>query len=262
MLTDHLTSAPDTVATDTDRRDHSRVLPLAGLALVASLVLTACGGAPEEPTNGGPTANDVASGDKSAEPSRKSSPSDAPSTSEASDEAVEPRESNDGEYVPASADGPAKNVRKPELSEGMTQRTEEGVKATVDYFWQAIWHLSVTGDPSSLNKVIADSCGYCQEEIDYFTTIYSEGSWYVTTPSTVTDSSASLNDSSSATAWVSLDAPATTMYYSDGSKAGHSSGTSGAGWEIQLKFADGHWVIAEATIVGGSGSQSKDGASG
>ncbi|WP_153143641.1 DUF6318 family protein [Nesterenkonia halophila] len=261
MLTDHPTSATPVVPT-TSRTSRSRGLPLAGLTLAASLVLTACGGDAEEPAGGDPTATDVASVDKSTDTPGEGSPSDRPSTSEASKETAETSESNDGEYVPASADGPAKNAPKPEVPEGMTNQTEEGVKAAVDYFWQAIWYLSVTGDPSNLNKVVTDSCAYCQEEVNYFTTIYREGSWYVTTPSTVTDSSASLNGSFSANAWVSLDAPATTMYYSDGSKAGSSSGTNGAGWEIQLKFADGHWVVAEATIIGGSGARSEGGASG
>lgn len=258
MLTHHRSPNADI---PTRGRDRSRVLPLVGLTLAAALVLTACGGDAEDPAGGDPTATDSASADKSASSSGENSPSDGSSTSEASEETTKTSES-DGEYVPASADGPATNVPKPEGPESMTEQTEDGVKATVDYFWQAIWYLSVTGDPSSLNQIVTDSCTYCQEEVDYFTTIYSEGSWYVTTPSTVADSSVSLKGSSSANAWISLDAPATTMYFSDGSQAGSSSGTNGAGWEIQLKFTDGHWVIAEATIIGGSGSQSENGENG
>ena len=145
-----------------------RGAPARGLALTAALALslTACTGGeekePEEtasPTTTAPAsasdgtesegsgsegsesdgADESEGTDESTEPS-DDQPSDGESTEAGGDDS-DPSREDDGKYVPASADGPAKNVPKPQMPEEMKEETPEGAKAAVQY-WCCLLYTS------------------------------------------------------------------------------------------------------------------------
>src|SRR5699024_12344017 len=53
------------------------------------------------------------------------------------DDTTDASEVDPTEYIPASAEGPAQNVPEPNLPAVATENTEEGAKATLEYFWEA-----------------------------------------------------------------------------------------------------------------------------
>jgi len=83
------------------------------------------------------------------------------------------------EHIPASADGPAQNVPEPRLPAVATENTEEGARATIEFFWRAIDHARLTGDTELLALVSHDSCEFCQDHIVGWQERYSEGNWAV-----------------------------------------------------------------------------------
>ena len=93
----------------------ARSLVLPATAMVAAVLLTACG-----PTDDGP---DVSS----------STASEAASSSSSSEAATDKSPGSDGEYVEASADGPAQNVPKPEKPALADEESYEGAQAFLDY---------------------------------------------------------------------------------------------------------------------------------
>ena len=83
------------------------------------------------------------------------------------------------EYVPASADGPAQNVPEPRLPVSATENSDDGAKATLEYFWEAEAFASLTGNGDSLAVVSDDSCAFCHESIDGWPKNYEDGYWSV-----------------------------------------------------------------------------------
>lgn len=231
------------------------MLPLAGLTLAATLALAACSGDPEEPADdGGTGATDAAPTEESTAPSEESPSADDTESSPDNTEGSEGSDSDD-EHVPASADEPAQNVPMPEMPDEATRKSEEGVEAAVEYFWAADSYLVSTGDPNPLDSVSSDTCNFCAEEIDYFTAIYSEDSWYVSTPDEVTNVDPSITGDNSAEAIMTMNSTASAMYYDDGTKAGSEATTYDVGWLIKLRHNNDNWVITEATAIEGSGSK-------
>lgn len=271
MPTDRRTPAAlDAVAprlsADKPRLRAHRTLTFSGLALASALTLTACSGDTEDPGgDGGSAATEAAPSDGTAEPSdedgssTESGATDDGASADESDpaESSAHEDSSGGEYVPASAEGPAQNVPKPDMPADISEKTEDGVEAAVEYFWAADSYLVSTGDPSPFEPIVSESCAFCQEEIDYFTTIYSEGSWYVSTPDEVTRIAPTITGDKFAEAVISLDSTASAMYFEDGSKAGSDPTTYVMTWSIDLEYMDGQWVVTNTTAVEGSGSETK-----
>lgn len=81
------------------------------------------------------------------------------------------------EYIPASADGPAQNVPEPKLPAVATENTEEGAEATLEYFWEGIDHVRLTGEAGAITQISQDSCDFCTDLATGWEEIYEEGSW-------------------------------------------------------------------------------------
>lgn len=166
--------------------------PSRGLALSAALLLslTACNsGSPEDESTASPTTTAPASGGASSEGSgSESEGSDGAGSGEPaeSSDADSTEAGGDGEYVPASEDGPAQNVPKPEMPEAMKEETEEGAKAAVQYWWDTVTYLQETGDAGPMGIASHDSCDFCKSYAADLVGIYNDGGWHSGSKVTVT----------------------------------------------------------------------------
>lgn len=136
-----------------------RGAPARGLALTTALALTltACSGGGEQ------------------EPEETSPPSTtAPASATTGTTAEGP---GDGEYVPASAEGPARNVPEPVMPEEMKEQTPEGAKAAVQYWWDTVTYLQRTGDAAPLQAVTSEACEFCRDYADDIVDHYDSGGW-------------------------------------------------------------------------------------
>lgn len=175
--------------------------PSRGLALSAALLLglTACaGGDPEEEATASPTTTAPASasdGTASEGSSSEGSESDGPEEGPAEPSGAGPGEASDatssdadsteaggsgdgGEYVPASEDGPAQNVPKPQMPEEMKEETHEGGTAAVAYWWDTLYYLQQTGDAGPMLEVSSEDCAYCHRYASELEALYAEGQWH------------------------------------------------------------------------------------
>ncbi|WP_273416744.1 DUF6318 family protein [Corynebacterium appendicis] len=178
-----------------------RGAPARGLALTAALALslTACTGGeekePEETASPSTTSPASASQGTGSESSgAEGSESEGAEKSEGTDESTKPSDDqpsdaespqagggpsgeDGGEYVPASADGPAKNVPKPEMPEEMKEETPEGAKAAVQYWWDTVTYLQRTGDADLLRASSDEDCDFCRTYTRSIEKIYEDGGW-------------------------------------------------------------------------------------
>lgn len=136
----------------------SFVLPAA--AMVAAALLTACG-----PTGDGP--DDASS----------STASEAASSSSSSEATADKTPGSDGEYVEASADGPAQNVPKPEKPALADEESYEGAQAFLDYLADARAYAYQTGDTTLIREITDEVCDKCYDEYDDIDEIYKNGGW-------------------------------------------------------------------------------------
>lgn len=136
----------------------ARSLVLPATAMVAAVLLTACA-----PTDDGP--DDASS----------STASEAASSSSSSEASAEKTPGADGEYVEASADGPAQNVPKPQKPALADEESYEGAQAFLDYLADARAYAYQTGDTTLIREITAEECGNCYEEYDDIDAIYESG---------------------------------------------------------------------------------------
>lgn len=136
----------------------SLVLP--ATAMVAAVLLTACA-----PTDDGP--DDASS----------STASEAASSSSSSEAATDKSPGSDGEYVEASADGPAQNVPKPEKPALADEESYEGAQAFLDYLADTRAYAWQTGDTSLIREITAEECASCFTEIEDIERLYDMGGW-------------------------------------------------------------------------------------
>lgn len=138
----------------------ARSLVLPATAMVAAVMLTACA-----PTDDGP--DDASS----------STASEAASSSSSSEAATDKSPGSDGEYVEASADGPAQNVPKPEKPTLADEESYEGAQAFLDYLADTRAYAWQTGDTSLIREITAEECEKCAVEFEDIERIYDEGGW-------------------------------------------------------------------------------------
>lgn len=251
MLTDHLTSA---AATNANGRDHSRILPLAGIAFAAMLALTACSDDAEAPDDDGSSATEAAPAEGSQGASEKSPTAD---TTESSPHESGNSDASDsgGEYVPASADGPAQNVPEPEMPEDTTERSQDGVEAAAEFFWESYSYLTLTGDSRPFESISANDCGFCTNGVSYFGDVYAADGWYDQEPYEVTDFSLEMAVEDKATAWMTIYQAPNAMYRQNGEIAGSEPAIHDAMWTLELAHSGERWEITSATVTEGSGSE-------
>ncbi|TDS84302.1 DUF6318 family protein [Nesterenkonia aurantiaca] len=148
-------------------------LGVVSLVLFLGCLLSSCGGNDAGPELGG----------SNAEPStEETSPEGGASEPEQpgrdGDETEDPEPSPTP--VPASSDGPAQNWPEPEIPAEIYEETEEGALAALEYWFEAITYLQLTGDFEPAAAVSAPDCEMCDDTIAQFYDLYEvESGWYV-----------------------------------------------------------------------------------
>jgi len=221
------------------------------LSVALALALTACGGQ-SEPAESSTTSP------SSAKPAVEAS---APaSTSETAGVSSSPTAttSESGEYVPASADGPARNVPKPEMPAAMKEETKEGAEAAIRYFWDAHYYAEQTGDTELLDSLYSEYCEFCSVRSDSIDGIYKDGGWYTGTEPRI-DSMLTAQSENGYISTLLITTEDGTGYSSDGSipedaRVAHASKQP---WLVEVSYDtnNGRWVIDEMTYEGGDPSQ-------
>lgn len=251
MLTDHPTPAAP-VASATSRTSRSRVLPLAGLTLAATLALAACSGDPEEPADdGGTGATDAAPTEESTAPSEESPSADDTESSPDNTEGSEGSDSGD-EYVPASADEPAQNVPKPVMPAGNSEDTEEGAEATVEYWWEAQWYLENVGDGDLVREISAESCSICREQVEHYEHAYSNNVWYHMEQHSIHSISIIPKGDAKVAAAVTMDLSEQISYADDGSAPVVTDAEEDQLVRFDLQYLEGRWIVISIERPGGT----------
>ncbi|MFB1426856.1 DUF6318 family protein [Micrococcus endophyticus] len=156
-----------------------RLAQVGALGAGLALLLTACGGGSEPVESASPApAGSSSSPAEATTPSSsgESSPTTSPSGSAGSTAAAGSSGSG-GAYVPASAEGPARNVPKPEMPAVMKEETQEGAEAAVEYWWAALDYMDQTGDSTAFDDVSARDCQFCAYWSGSTKDVYKNGGW-------------------------------------------------------------------------------------
>ncbi len=227
----------------------SRRAARAGVAgAVLALALTACGSGADDPDTGAPVSTTSASSEAVPEPSASEDAKDsaAPSgSSTASPDATE------GEFVPASSDGPAQNVPVPEMPPAAKEQTQEGLEAALEYWWEAERYLKLTGDPDPLRAVSTDDCALCEELIKNWPAIYKADGWadIGDTEMEVAFSSLDNNNLGGRAILMVSEAPGE-VYRPDGSrvKSASGDGSKDVGWGAGARYSGGQWQIEAMSV--------------
>lgn len=250
--------------------------PARGLALTAALALalTACSGGedkePEEtasPSTAAPASqggsSDGTDEQQEAEGTDASTEttSDAPGDDESPDAeggGSDPNGEDTGEYVPASADGPAKNVPKPVMPEEMKEETPEGAMAAVQYWWDTVTYLQRTGDLKPLREASSDECDFCHDYALDVVDHYEGGGWHTGVDVDVTSALTGVHDSNKGILQITtlLDTSEAKVFNKNGleDKEQGAKAYTDDPWVTYVQFDSkaGHWRATQVSFEGKS----------
>lgn len=257
-----------------------RGAPARGLALTAALALalTACSGGedkePEETASPSTTApasqgaspdgtdeqpeaegTDASTETTSDDPDDPDGPDDDESPDPDGDDS-DPNGEDTGEYVPASADGPAKNVPKPVMPEEMKEETPEGAKAAVQYWWDTVTYLQRTGDLEPLREVSSDECDFCHDYALDVVDHYEDGGWHTGMEVDVTSALTGVHDTNKRILQVTtlLDTSEAQVFDKNGleDKEQGAKAYTDDPWVTYVQFDSeaGHWRATQVSFEG------------
>ena len=82
--------------------------------------------------------------------------------------------------VPASSNGPAKNWPVPKIPEAATEKSEEGIIAFTEYYFELVDYAVLTYDTKPIKKVTERTCYLCAKQIiDPADGNRGKGGWHV-----------------------------------------------------------------------------------
>ncbi|WP_144790690.1 DUF6318 family protein [Kocuria palustris] len=142
----------------------TRTVTLSVLAAGLGLLLAGCN------ESGGPSPDE-----SPADPASAVATSESPGSESTGGDGESP--GGEGEYVPASAEGPAQNVPKPEKPALADEESYEGAQAFLDYLADARAYAWQTGDTTLIREITSDACESCLAEYDEIELVYDEGGW-------------------------------------------------------------------------------------
>lgn len=223
-------------------RSRVHLLCLTASAAALSLALTSCGdGSEAQPSE---TA-------ASESPMTNAAGAETTDAAGAEETASGPAE---GEYVPASADGPAQNVPVPQKPPLADEESYEGAQAFLDYLSDARAYAWETGDTSYVRDITADECESCQEEYEWISDHYQEGGWAGSGREIleILDKDLPVNSYGFPAPRVDVNYEGNTVWGSDGVVEGAMDPDRGDEPPIymHLDFIDGEWLLVMPTLEG------------
>jgi len=210
-----------------------------GLAVALGLFLSACGGG--DAKAGGDPGGTRPSAEVSAEPGGDGGES----------QSAEPSESASPTPVPASSEGPAQNWPEPEVPDAIYEESEDGALAALQYWFEAITYLQLTGDYGPIDGVSAPDCETCDNKISQFYDLYEvEDGWYAAEGASSTGELVSqITDDGHASILFELVEGGYSVYGPDGEDLG-SVESEVYDAEASLYFDAEKWWISELQIEG------------
>lgn len=137
----------------------SRALALFAVPLAFSFALTSC-----------QDGNDPAATTSPSESPAAASPTASPS----------PTKSQPPKPVPASAEGPAKNIPVPEMPDAAKQNSKNGAISFAEHYFDVVNYSFATTTTDELKKLTSRSCKLCGERlIDPIDSAQRNGAWQV-----------------------------------------------------------------------------------
>ncbi|MDO5617297.1 DUF6318 family protein [Kocuria sp.] len=159
-----------------------------------------------------------------------------------------------GEYVEASAEGPAQNVPEPTKPALADEESVEGAQAFLDYLSDARAYAQQTGDTSLAREVTAKECQSCMNLYDTIDDLYEAGGWASRGYEKVTVISKELPVDSYGfyAPEVSVDAEDITAWGPGGEVVQEVSGeeSSDESLAMHLAYLDGEWTYITGAPVG------------
>lgn len=224
----------------------SRRTARAGAAVaVLALALTACGGGADDPDTGAPASTASASSEASPEPSASEDAKDSAAPSRSS---TASQDAADGEFVPASSDGPAQNVPVPQMPTAAKEQTQEGLEAALEYWWEAAYYIKTTGSPDHLDEISANDCGLCTRLLETWPDIYDAQGWAAIEPAKLEIEYATIDTQNNTGSILFLvsEKPGK-VFRPDGSLVDEASGDGNEStpWAGAAVFHDGKWTFQD-----------------
>lgn len=205
-----------------------------GLGAVVLLGLSACSGTPEVPAQtsislGTPSTLASTTPSPSASPSATASPSDA--------------------YEPATSTSPAKNVPKPVMPALAKEKSFEGQKAFIKYWFATYNYAFDTGDASLMDQASAEDCGFCSAVSKGARQMYvTRGVWRAGGGSSPTVTSKSPTETAPGVLYSKISVQAKKAKYY-GPKGSHPSYPDAQGGTVNsgfwLEYVKGSWRAVE-----------------
>ncbi|MGK7223670.1 DUF6318 family protein [Kocuria flava] len=81
--------------------------------------------------------------------------------------------------MPASLEGPARNVPEPVMPALAKEESLEGAQAFLDYWSDAKWYAYQTGNTDMARDIISDHCDVCMEELEEIENLYNSDGWAI-----------------------------------------------------------------------------------
>nr|WP_139084348.1 DUF6318 family protein [Nesterenkonia sp. F] len=242
-------SAETDPTTDGGTARGARRLPLLGVLLAGALLLSACGGSPEEDAQAGseePSASASASESPDGGSGEETSSSDGSSDGSSSDSSGGGEGDSDGsgEPIPASSDGPAQNWPEPEAPEEITEKSEDGAEAALKYWWELYAYARNTGDTSSLASMSMSTCDYCKARVEHTVGVFDQGGWWRQDEYEIKDMALVEQEDGSYKGYFILGG-GTFVSYSEDSPAQVEEDSSVQRWGAKFAYADGRWVAED-----------------
>ncbi|MBB5849500.1 hypothetical protein HDA33_002064 [Micrococcus endophyticus] len=235
-----------------------RLTQVGALGAGLALLLTACGGGsePAESSSSTPAGSSSSSAEATTpSPSGESSPTTSPSGSAGSTAAAGSSGSG-GAYVPASAEGPAQNVPKPEMPAVMKEETQEGAEAAVEYWWAALDYMDQTGDSTVFDTVSATDCQFCAYRSNSMNGFYETGGWSTGVESEVHSQIARPSvDGYTSTLLMNFNAGQSYDKTGEALPDTKSEAREKSPWIVSVEFSDevGYWFVTSAEFHNSDG---------
>lgn len=158
------------------------------------------------------------------------------------------RPTSDPSPTPASSNGPARHLPRPQLPEAAKQNSEQGFEAFTQFWFDTITYMRETGDPVPVSEISASSCTMCERQVEKARRLYDGGGWGIGPQRTVKGfESAMLPGADESVTGIYRFAEASSVTYSKAGDVGirYTGGMSDGVQAIRARFDEGKWVAFE-----------------
>lgn len=146
--------------------------------------------------------------------------------------------------VGASSEGPAQNVRVPQESQPLSEKSEEGLKAFAYYWISYNSYAQQTGKTDKMKELSSEDCTYCADEISMIANVYEDGGWMAGGDPRVTNVHPDVaKGESTGKALVEYSEIPGTIFDSEGDKKSTIKPTEPTVLTVKASFDDGGWTM-------------------